>query len=231
MTTTKQHHQSSAPSVKDNAYWNAYYAKKDVPAIPSNFAQSILPTIDKSKTLLELGCGNGRDSFFFARNNIHTIALDLSAQAIEQNSSYGHENVSFQVADFTALDKDQFSNENVGNVYSRFTLHSVDHDSYVRTIDWCAEHFESNSGGDGLLFLEARTMNDPLCGQGTHVGTGEFVTTHYRRFADIKDVMSDLKSRNFNIIHASENYTDSWYKDDHAVVYRITAKKMTSESK
>ena len=78
--------------------------------------------------------------------------------------------------------------------------------------------------------MEARTIHDPLFGQGTNVGKGEFVTTHYRRFADIKDVISDLKSRNFHILHASENYTDSWYKDDHAVVYRITAKKMTSPS-
>ncbi len=213
----------SAPSVKDNAYWNAYYAKKEVPAIPSNFAESILSSIDTSKTLLELGCGNGRDSFFFARNNIRTIGTDLSKQAIEQNASLEHENVTFQVADFTALEPDQFKGYNVGNIYSRFTLHSVDLESYQRTLDWCA----SNLTAGGLLFLEARSINDPLCSKdkGTKVGDGEFVTTHYRRFGDIKDVMDDLKSRGFELTHASENYTDSWYKDDHAAVYRITAKK------
>lgn len=218
-------HQSD-PSVKDNAYWDTYYAKKEVPAIPSNFAESILLSIDKSKLLLELGCGNGRDSFFFARNNIQTIGLDLSAQAIEQNNSFGHDNVTFQVADFTALDKDQFPN--VGNVYSRFTLHSVDQESYERTVDWCADNL---APGSGMLFLEARTVNDPLCGQGTNVGEGEYVTTHYRRFAEIKDVMKDLKSRGFELFHVSENYTNSWYKDDHAVVYRITAKKMSPGEK
>lgn len=211
----------SAPSVKDNRYWDEFYAaKKGVPSNPSNFAKSILTSIDASKTLVELGCGNGRDSFFFARNNIQTIALDLSAKAVELNSSFGHDNVTFEVADFTALEKDQF--ENVGNVYSRFTLHSVDHKSYLRTIDWCQAAL---APGGGMLFLEARTINDPLCGQGTKVGKDEYVTTHYRRFADIKDVMKDLKERGFELVSVSENFTDSWYKDDHAVVYRITAKK------
>ncbi len=211
----------SAPSAKDNCYWNeVYVAKKGVPCNPSDFAQSILPAIDTSHTLVELGCGNGRDSFYFARNDIKTIALDLSAKAIELNSSSCHDNITFQVADFTALENGQF--ENIGNVYSRFTLHSVDHKSYLRTIDWCTNNLLP---GSGMLFLEARTINDPLYGQGTNVGKDEFVTTHYRRFAHIKDVMNDLKERGFHVIHASENFTDSWYKDDHAVVYRITAKK------
>lgn len=213
--------QLSAISVKDNPYWDSFYAAKDVPSKPSSFAQSIVDSIDKSHTLVELGCGNGRDSFFFAKNAVKTIGLDLSAEAIEINNSFGHPNVEFKVADFTALKQDQF--EDIGNVYSRFTLHSVDHESYLRTIDWCANTLVP---GSGMLFLEARSINDPLCGQGT---TGseknEWITTHYRRFAEIKDVMNDLKERGFDLVQVTENYTDSWYKDDHAVVYRITAKK------
>jgi tellurite methyltransferase len=209
----------SIVSEKDNAYWNDYYSNHDVPAIPSNFAESILKYVNKDKSLIELGCGNGRDSFFFARNHVHTVALDLSAAAIEHNSSFGHENVAFEIADFTALSKDQFSN--VGNIYSRFTLHSIDHASYLRTLNWSADNLSSG----GLLFLEARTINDPLCGQGDKVGEGEYVTTHYRRFVEIKDVMKELMERGFELEHSSENFTDSWYKDDHAAVYRIVARK------
>eukprot|EP00533_Pseudo-nitzschia_delicatissima_P015341 CAMPEP_0197276210 /NCGR_PEP_ID=MMETSP1432-20130617/15009_1 /TAXON_ID=44447 /ORGANISM="Pseudo-nitzschia delicatissima, Strain UNC1205" /LENGTH=41 /DNA_ID= /DNA_START= /DNA_END= /DNA_ORIENTATION= len=40
------------------------------------------------------------------------------------------------------------------------------------------------------------------------------------------DVMGDLKERGFKLIHVSENFTDSWYKSDHAACYRITAKKV-----
>ena len=209
-----------APSAEDNAYWDAYYQSNGAPAITSNFAQSILSSVDKSKTLLELGCGNGRDAFFFARNGIQTVAVDLSAKAIELNSSFGHDNVAFQLGDFTALENDRF--HNIGNIYSRFTLHSVDHESYERTLDWCVNNLQAG----GMLFLEARTVNDPLCGQGTDVGQGGWVTTHYRRFAKTMDVMRDLEERGFKLIHVSENFTDSWYKSDHAACYRITATKV-----
>ena len=43
---------------------------------------------------------------------------------------------------------------------------------------------------------------------------------------EIKEVMADVQQRGFELLHASENFTDSWYKDDHAVVYRITARKI-----
>ena len=211
----------SEVSVKDNSYWNAYYSAHNVPSIPSPFATFMLSSIDKSKNLVELGCGNGRDAFFFARNHVNVIALDLSKDAIDHNNSFGHENVSFGVADFTAMAGTSF--ENVGNIYSRFTLHSVDYASYNRTLDWCKESLEKN----GMLFLEARTVNDPLCGTGTKgQEKGEWSTTHYRRFMEVKEVMEDVQKRGFELAHASENFTDSWYKDDHAAVYRIIAKKI-----
>ena len=207
------------PTEEDTAYWNNFYATHNAPAVPSNFATTVLSHVDKSKTLLELGCGNGRDAFFFARSGITTIAVDESTQAIEKNSKIGHDNVSFQVADFTNLEKNQFSNDNLGAIYSRFTLHSVDWEAYARTLDWCAENLNS----EGLLLLEARTVNDPLCGEGTNIGKGEYNTSHYRRFAEIQDVMKDVTSRGFELVHAS--------KDDHAVVYRIIAKRSSATVK
>lgn len=211
----------SKVSLEDNSYWNEYYAANNVPSLPSPFATSIFSSIDKSKTLLELGCGNGRDAFFFARNNVNVIALDLSKDAIDQNNSFHHDNVTFKVHDFTSLSGISF--ENLGNIYSRFTLHSIDYESYKRTLDWCSDSLEEN----GMLFLEARTVNDPLCGIGKKgANRGEWSTTHYRRFMEIQEVITDVQKRGFKVLHASENFTDSWYKEDHAVVYRITASKL-----
>lgn len=204
---------------RNETYWDEFYAKNNIPDNPSSFAKMIINHIDKKTTLLELGCGNGRDSFYFAKNNIKTIALDLSQKAIKNNSSFKHDNVEFKVADFTNLNDNEF--ENLGTIYSRFTLHSVSREAYLRTIDWCYRNLPE----DGKFYIEARTINDPLYGRGTEVGIDEFVTTHYRRFLDIKEVISDLKKTGFHLMYALEDYLDSWYKDDYAVVLRICCKK------
>lgn len=75
---------------KDTAYWNAYYQQK--PQILnkcSSFAGEMLKVIGNQTTtgepkyLLDLGCGNGRDSIFFAENKIHVVGIDASNAAIE----------------------------------------------------------------------------------------------------------------------------------------------------
>ena len=75
---------------KDTEYWNEYYKQK--PSILndcSSFAKEALNVINTSGVisendyLLDLGCGNGRDSLFFAKNGIHVVGIDASDVAID----------------------------------------------------------------------------------------------------------------------------------------------------
>ncbi len=49
----------------DKKYWNEYYKKDNAPKQPSYFAMNIVYMLKPNKKMLELGCGNGRDSVFF----------------------------------------------------------------------------------------------------------------------------------------------------------------------
>ena len=49
----------------DKEYWVKYYKVNSKPAEASSFAEFILPKLDVNKNLIELGCGNDRDSIFF----------------------------------------------------------------------------------------------------------------------------------------------------------------------
>ena len=40
--------------------------------------------VQKGKSILELGCGNGRDSFYFAKNGLNVTAIDASNAVIEK---------------------------------------------------------------------------------------------------------------------------------------------------
>ena len=204
----------------ESSFWNDFYEKNGAPKNPSNFAKICLEYIDRDEVLLELGCGNGRDSFFFSQNNIDVIALDRSKTAVSKNTAVGVPNISFRQQDFTRISEDQVEDK-IGSIYSRFTLHSVDKDGYVRTLNYCGKKLSSG----GKLLIEARTTNDPLYGVGEDCGDNGFISTHYRRFLDMKKIISEITSLGFELEYAVEDYIDSWYKDDHAVVLRIIARK------
>jgi SAM-dependent methyltransferase len=55
-------------------------------AKPSELAQSVLPLIKAqgAKDVVEMGCGQGRDTWFFARNGLIVTALDYSETGICQ---------------------------------------------------------------------------------------------------------------------------------------------------
>ena len=59
----------------------------------SNFALDCYEEFKKHrvKKILELGCGQGRDSIFFASNDIDVVALDSSKVAVEALSKITNE--------------------------------------------------------------------------------------------------------------------------------------------
>lgn len=53
--------------MKNKEYWVGYYKKYPNPAEPSTFAKFCTEYIQEGKKLIELGCGNGRDSVYFRK--------------------------------------------------------------------------------------------------------------------------------------------------------------------
>tara|TARA_A100001037_G_C15135907_1_gene631113 strand:- start:412 stop:714 length:303 start_codon:yes stop_codon:yes gene_type:complete len=48
-------------------YWNKYYANHHNLEEPISFTKSIIKLVPENCKMMELGWGNGRDSFYFAR--------------------------------------------------------------------------------------------------------------------------------------------------------------------
>jgi tRNA1(Val) A37 N6-methylase TrmN6 len=70
--------------------------------------------LEEGKKLIELGCGNGRYSVFFCKNNINVVAVDQVDSEIEfLNENYANENIEFVCDDFTNLA--ETSNETIRN--------------------------------------------------------------------------------------------------------------------
>jgi tellurite methyltransferase len=63
-------------------YWNKFYS--DIANTnPSTFAKMCLNYISPNDTLLDVGCGDGRDSTFFAQRVKKVISIDNSSKTIE----------------------------------------------------------------------------------------------------------------------------------------------------
>ena len=206
----------------DKEYWDNYYATHSKPAVASTFAEFILDKLEDGKNLIELGCGNGRDSLFFSKNGVKVVAVDQVESEINfLNENYSSENITFLTDDFTNLAKtshDIINETDFDYVYSRFTFHSINESKEERTLKWIAENLK------GLFFLEARSLNDPMFKQGENLSETENFTTHYRRYMDLDKFAAKLESLGFEILFKIEDKDLAPYKDDNPYVIRIIAK-------
>ena len=76
--------------LKKLGYWNDIYSKKNYfgtgPTKLAIFAKELLEKNSLQK-ILELGCGQGRDCLFFAKQGFDVTCLDLSKNALKKSKS------------------------------------------------------------------------------------------------------------------------------------------------
>ena len=85
-------------------YWDSFY-KTNHKHTPSQFCVCVLTEINSDSVVVEFGCGNGRDTLYFASQAHIVVAMDLSHQAIksseEDAKSRNIEHSSFFQGDLT----------------------------------------------------------------------------------------------------------------------------------
>ena len=104
------------------SYWNNYYKEKKVVLPNSDFSTFCLKQINSNESLIDIGCGDGRDSLFFSKSGIFTTGVDFSNDAIEINKHLEHEFLKFLVLNLKDIHK---FNKSYDNAYCRFLFHAV----------------------------------------------------------------------------------------------------------
>ena len=209
--------------MNDLKYWTEYYKNnKGIKKTPSPFAEYLVENgiILDSQTLVELGCGNGRDSMFFANNNVNVTAIDQCTNTtsvlneLDNIHSYPH--------DFTNLPP-LHKELDIDIIYSRFTIHSINEKSEDRTLMWVFNNL--NIGG--LFCIEARTIKDPICRKGEDKGNNIwFYNKHHRRFLDAEKFRSKLLNIGFEIKFFKEKNGFAKYKNEDPIILRVIAQKV-----
>ena len=200
--------------MNEKEYWNKFYidsvSKKSL-TIPSQFAAFVLGETNDLDLIIEFGCGNGRDSAFFARHGKKVIALDLSTDGISINKNIYSDisNLNFKVCDVTKILPDLGYNlDTPKSIYARFFIHALKSDGIAKFFDNCAKLMSPKD----RLFLEYRTTED----------SDRIKTTglHYRNFLNVKEVEKSLNACQLKTSYFTQGIGYAKWKDDDAFVAR-----------
>ncbi|WP_246059081.1 class I SAM-dependent methyltransferase [Campylobacter troglodytis] len=208
----------------DKSYWKAYYNTHLKEEAPSLFARFCKEGFLKPEfSLVELGCGNGRDSLYFAKNGIKVLGIDQCENVIEfLKKGYDLENLAFESGDFTAL-KD--FDEGFDAVYSRFTLHSINEMQQKRLFEWIKRNLKPK----GILAIECRGYKNSLYKLGARVEEDAFIyEEHYRRFLNFK-ALKEALSKDYELLFAKEDRGFAPFKAEDDFFIRIIGAKRERE--
>ncbi len=200
-------------------HWKEYYAKDIAPSNPSSYAEKVVMQIKKGQHILDIGCGNRRDSIFFSGKGVKVDAIDRSKDAIDLcRRKYISSTINFSSGDVTHM-----ANKGVkyDNIYCRFVIHAM---PVSEEIDLIQTSFDLLKKG-GCIFIECRSINDPLSRKGEVLSPTERFYGHYRRFIIPYELDSRLVEEGFEVLEISEYNGVSRYDDDNPVVVRVTAIK------
>ena len=238
---TEQHEASNKVVTKESNYWNNFYAKCFSVDIPSQFCTMFATEADRTRPVVEFGCGNGRDSVYLARHGFRVFAGDLSAEAVARNRAreeephdgnndkLGHHPASFRVCDVAqardvealltlARGNNTNSNTNSNNnnniaIYNRFFLHSLDDDQEHKFLTALSDHTQP---GD-TLYMEYRCSLDAALDK-VH---GQ---DHYRRYVDTDQLKTVLSRQlEFDVQYDVTGQGMAKYKTEDPFVSRIIA--------
>jgi len=207
-----------------NDFWNKFYIEKN-PSInnPSSFAVFCKKFISKEDLIIDIGAGNGRDTFFFAKEQHNVISIDQSKVAIDYINSRNEKKIkafNYSVCSDilggklinAIISHDDNTQSRVISFYSRFFLHAISeleqHCFFELINNFRDTHFN--------LFLEFRTDKDAELSKATE--------DHFRRFINPNDIRHIIENYNWNLVHYEEGTGLAKYKNDDAYVARMIIK-------
>mgnify|MGYP001188470010 FL=1 len=206
-------------------YWNSFYVKKKKDK-PSNFAKFIKNKFIKKKSnLIDLGCGDGRDTFYLYSSRMKTLGIDKSEVIIKKNNDLVKTG-KLKNLNFKSLNVFSEKIKKMGKfdyIYSRFFLHTINEKQQRKLF---TNTIPKISKKNSLCFFEFRTIKDDMYKYGFKKSKYERITDHYRRFIDLKEFINlDYLNKNFKIMYLIERKNLSIYKKDNPVVCRLILKR------
>lgn len=206
-------------------YWEQFY-KQNALSVPSQFCAMVATEIPKDICLVELGCGNGRDSLYFASRQQPVCAVDLSHEAVKSCSGTAKK-MGLNTAQFMQADLSKHSDlqrlfkvargaTKTGAVvcYSRFVMHSVNDEQENLFLTNLSKLMTSGE----KVYFEFRSKED--------ADLAKTFGGHYRRFVDTDAFIdAQTKTHGFKLEYAITGRGMAKYKSEDPYVSRLVFEK------
>lgn len=205
-----------ARNTPDQDYWTNFYSASKFSKefhIPSQFSAFCLSEMQVSEisNVIEIGCGNGRDTLLFLQHGLSVIATDKSEAAIKSvRDKFGfHKNLRAVTFDVTSLESIGYQDYDYPiAIYARFVLHALTDEQIKRFFNFCST---STRNGD-KVFVEYRTNHDKERQK-------EFAG-HFRNFLDPSQIAKLSEQNKFAICYQTMGTGLAKFRDDDAHVAR-----------
>lgn len=219
-------HLSAREQIK--RYWSNFYSVART-AIPTSFAASVAIELPEPTRIVDIGCGNGRDSLFFALLGHRVLGLDVAEEAISANrrlaQQRGIDGLSFDCVDIAAPELlsatlGSFLGSPVSGAsgaqptriaaYARFLLHAITVDQ-ERTL---LEALSAYLPPDALCYFEFRTERDAK--------TNKAFGDHYRRYLHVdRFIRRASRASAFECVYSVEGRGLAKFRDEDPFVGRV----------
>ena len=202
-------------------YWESKWKSKKG-SNPNNFAKTAFPLMKNkgSETLLDIGCGDGRDSIYFAKKGLKVTAIDFSENAIKQLQNKlklgSIENIHPICQDISNL---KFPKNSFDTIYSHLSLQYFNDKATTKIFNRLYPILKNN----GLIFIKCKSTDDALYGKGKKIEKNVYLlNNHIRHFFD-RDYMKK-KLEKFKILNLRKTSL-VYYKYKSSFIEAVAAKQ------
>ncbi len=195
-------------------YWDDFYKSNPDLSAPSSFAEFVFDHLnlkDSKCSIVDIGCGNGRDSLYFTKNNLEVTSVDnfTNPETTSKLSNY----IKLDIKDFN-IPADLF--------YARFFLHAIDEDR----LDGLLENISNLMSSTSKFAFETRSTKGITESIKEETNFKSSMGEKHFRMLYSKSYMEAKLSKHFNIDYLVEENNVAKHKSDNPYVLRgIISKK------
>lgn len=193
-------------------YWDQFYKRDIAPKDESDFARTVMNYISEngltSGKLIDIACGNGRDTFYFNRQGINSVGIDISVQPDSDQAMFiKNDIVSFDYSGYNLL-------------YLRFIVHALREEELDELVTKILEN-----RSDFMIFIETRSTKGITNERKSETFFKSSIGEEHFRMLYSKDYLMEKFSSHFELVSCEENSGFSVYKGDDPVCIRLIMKK------